>query len=106
VRFLIDEDVPIEVARCLQQAGHEVPLVAETLGVRTDDVDIWHHAVRAAAIVITCNRQDFLALDGAEPETGLIVLNRRRTRQSECRHVLSLLASAGESGLMKNINFA
>jgi hypothetical protein len=40
MRFLIDEDVAIEAARALQQAGHEVLLVPEVLGVRTDDVDI------------------------------------------------------------------
>jgi predicted nuclease of predicted toxin-antitoxin system len=106
VRFLVDEDVAIEVARCLRNAGHEVLLVAEALGVRTDDVDIWHHAVRTEAIVITCNRQDFLELAGTSPETGVIILNRRRTRQAECRHVLQLLASAGEAGLKRNINFA
>ena len=88
MRFLVDEDVAVEVARCLRQAGHEVSLVAEVLGVRTDDVDIWHYAVLTSAIVITCNRQDFLELAGTALETGLIVLNRRRTRQAECRHVL------------------
>jgi hypothetical protein len=68
--------------------------------------DIWRHAVLTGAIVITCNRQDFLRLAGTAPETGLIVLNRRRKRQAECRHVLELLARAGESGLSGNINFA
>jgi len=34
VRFLVDEDVPSEAARCLQQAGHEVFLVPEVLGIR------------------------------------------------------------------------
>ena len=106
MRFLLDEDVPVEVARCLQQAGHEATLVMEALGTRTDDVDIWRQAVRTAAIVVTCNRQDFLKLAGTEPETGLIILNRRRTRQAECRHLLHLLANAGETGLKGNINFA
>ena len=106
MRFLVDEDVAAEVARCLRQAGHEVWLVAEVLGVRTDDVDIWHHALLNNAIVITCNRQDFLRLAGTAPETGLIILNRRRTRQAECRHLLALLARDGESGLSRNINFA
>jgi len=106
VKFLVDEDVAVEVTRCLQQTNHEVSLVAEALGVRTDDVDIWHHAVRTEAIVITCNRQDFLELAGTAPEAGLIILNRRRTRQAECRNRLQLLASAGEAGLQKNINFA
>lgn len=106
MRFLVDEDVAVEVARCLREAGHEASLVAEILGVRTDDVDIWHHAVRSEAIVLTCNRQDFLALAGVAPETGLIILHRRRTRQAECRHLLQLLANAGEAGLKRNINFA
>ncbi len=106
MRFLVDEDVAIEVARGLEQAGYEVALVTQSLGLRTDDVDVWHHAVRTAAIVVTCNRQDFLELAGTEPETGVIILNRRRTRSAECRHVLRLVASAGESGLMGNINFA
>ena len=102
----MDEDVAVEVARCLQQAGHEVALVTEVLGVRTDDVDIWHHAVRTETIVVTCNRQDFLELAGTAPETGLFILHRRRTRQAECSHVLELLSKAGEAGLRNNINFA
>ncbi len=77
----MDEDVAVEVIRCLQPAKHEVSLVTEILGARTDDVDIWHHAVRTEAIVITCNRQDFLELAGTAPETGVVILHRRPTRQ-------------------------
>ena len=106
MRFLVDEDVAIEVAWCLQQAGHGVSLVAEVPGARTDDEDIWHYAVRSEAIVVTCNRQDFLELAGREPATGLVILNRRRTRSAECRHLLKLLTNAGEAGLQGNINFA
>jgi predicted nuclease of predicted toxin-antitoxin system len=106
VKFLLDEDVAIEVVRCLQQAGHEVVMVADALGKRTDDVDVWRHAARTSAIVVTCNRQDFLALAGDEPAAGLIILNRRRTRQAECSHLLQLLAKAGETGLKGNVNFA
>lgn len=106
MKFLVDEDVAVEVTRCLQQAGHEVLLVAVVLGVRTDDLDIWHHAVRTGSIVVTCNRQDFLELAGTAPETGVIIVNRRRTRQAECRHVLQLLTSAGVAGLKCNVNFA
>jgi len=80
VRFLVDEDIAVEAVRCLRQAGHEVLLVAEVLGMRTDDVDIWRHAVQTQSIVVTCNRQDFLELAGSEPPTGLIILNRQRTR--------------------------
>jgi predicted nuclease of predicted toxin-antitoxin system len=106
VKFLIDEDVAIEITRCLLNAGHEVLEVGQTLGFQTDDVDIWHFAIRSEAIVVTCNRQDFLTLAGTAAETGLIILNRRRTRESECRHILELLLKAGEAGLRNNINFA
>jgi predicted nuclease of predicted toxin-antitoxin system len=106
VRFLVDEDVPIEVARSVRQAGHEILLVTETLGTRTDDADVWYHAVQTQSIMGTCNRQDYLQLAGTEPATGLIILKRRRTRQSECNRLLQLLVSAGETGLKCNINFA
>ena len=106
MRFLVDEDVAVEAVRCLRQAGHEALQVAEVLGVSTDDVDIWRHAVETQSIVVTCNRQDFLDLAGSESLTGLIILNPRRTRQAECRHLLQLLAKAGEAGLQGNINFA
>ncbi len=80
--------------------------VAEALGFRTDDVDIWEYACRHDLLVVTCNRQDFLELAGEAPATGLIVLNRRRSRQSECAHLLRLIAAAGEAGLRGNVNFA
>jgi predicted nuclease of predicted toxin-antitoxin system len=106
VTFLVDEDVAVDIDRCLRQAGHQAIRVAATLGFRTDDVDIWNHAAREGWIIITCNRQDFLELAGSAPETGLIVLHRRRTRQAECASLLRLIATAGESGLRSNINFA
>lgn len=106
MKFLLDEDVAVEVFRCLQQQGHEAQLVFEVLGPRTPDDRVWRHAVRTDAIVVTCNRDDFLKLAGTAPETGLIIVNRRRTRQAECRKGLDLVKSAGETGLRKNINFA
>jgi hypothetical protein len=51
-----------------------------------------------------CN--DFLRLAGTDPKAGLIILNRKRTRQAECKNVLALVARASESGLSGNINFA
>ena len=106
MRFLIDEDVAIEIARSLEQNGHEVSLVFEVLGGRTSDESIWEYAVLSEAIVITCNRSDFLRLAGTAPQTGLIILNRRRTRVAECSSISRLLDRAGEAGLARNINFA
>jgi hypothetical protein len=88
--------------------GPCVLLVADTLGTRTDDVDVWYYAVQTKALILilTCNRQDFLKLAGPKPATGLVILKRRKTRQAECKHLLALLASAGGTGLADNINFA
>jgi predicted nuclease of predicted toxin-antitoxin system len=83
VKFLIDEDVAIDIARFLRHAGHHVDEVSQVLGTETPDPAIWQRAIETGAIVITCNRDDFLRLAGQNPATGLIILNRRRTRQSE-----------------------
>jgi predicted nuclease of predicted toxin-antitoxin system len=104
--FVVDEDVPIEVLRCLRQAGHEALSASDLLGLPTSDPEIWQHASRTRATVVTCNRQDFLVLAGTAPTAGLIILNRRRTRQAECTHILRLIKNAGEAGLHNNINFA
>ncbi len=106
MKFLVDEDVAVEVLRCLQQQGHEAQLVFEVLGPRTPDNLVWLYAIRTDAIVVTCNREDFLNLAGTAPQTGLIIIKRRRTRQAECRKILDLLRNAGETGLRRNINFA
>ena len=106
MRFLIDEDVPQEIVRCLLDAGHEVLPVIGILGTQSVDAEIWNHALKRKAIVVTCNRQDFLKLAGTAPGTGLIILNRRRTREKECGHILRLVREAGEDGLKNNINFA
>lgn len=44
MKFLIDEDVAVEIDRSLRQSGQNVVRVAEVLGFRTDDVDIWEYA--------------------------------------------------------------
>ena len=98
MKFLVDEDVAVEVFRCLQQQGHEAQLVFDALDPRTPDERVWEHAIRSEAIVVTCNRDDFLKLAGQSPATGLIIVNRRRTRQAECRKVMELLRSAGGIG--------
>ena len=105
MKFLVDEDVPLDAARCLQQAGHEVFLVTETLGVRTDDVDVWLAAVETKAVVITCNRQDFLELAGTSPETG-----HHPESQADPTSGMSPLAGSPHSGrrnrIERQINFA
>jgi len=113
VKFLLDHDVPDEVARVLKHVGHEVTLVREALYARALDAEIFGFAQSHRLIIVTCNRDHFLALARAafeaqppQPFHGLIILVRRRTRQAECAHLLALLRRAGESGLSGNINVA
>jgi predicted nuclease of predicted toxin-antitoxin system len=106
LRFLIDADVPHEVAWALRNDGHSVVFSIEALGKKAPDVQIWNYAQEIDAVTLTCNRDDFLELAGNDPKVGLIILNRKRKRSIEAANVLSLIKKAGESGIISNINFA
>jgi predicted nuclease of predicted toxin-antitoxin system len=107
VKFFLDHDIPVEVAIVLRARGHDVVQLREVLPVTTPDETVWTHVCASGRIIISCNRAHFLALATATDEyPGLIILNRRRTRQGEVARVLQLLAKAGEQGLTNNINFA
>jgi hypothetical protein len=54
-----------------------------------------HDLARSQASVKASVSLDFLELAGTEPATGLIILNRRRTRQAECRHLLGYAIQMG-----------
>lgn len=70
------------------------------------DLDALRYASENGLFLVTCNRDDFLALVSDHPNPGLIVLIRRRSRQAECGNLLTLLRDAGENGIADNINFA
>jgi predicted nuclease of predicted toxin-antitoxin system len=106
VRFFIDHDVPAEVARVLRRERHEVTELREVLPVTAVDLDALKYANEHGLFLVTCNRDDFLALVAAHPNPGLIVLIRRRSRQAECGNLLTLLREAGENGIAGNVNFA
>lgn len=106
MKFFLDHDVPDDVRRVLKQAGHEVNIVFGLLDRTATDQEVFHKAQDLAAVLITCNRDDFIALAKVRNHQGLIILIRRKTRIAECGKLLRLLDSAGESGLRGNINFA
>jgi hypothetical protein len=75
--------------------------------VDSPDASVFAFAQRERAMVISCNRDHFLALASSnQPNHGLIVLVRRKNRHQESAHLLTLLNRAGEAGLAGNINFA
>jgi predicted nuclease of predicted toxin-antitoxin system len=104
--FLVDQDVPEAIARVIEQAGHQVHRLRDVLPIDSLDLDVLTFATRGDMILVTCNRDDFIALAENSPHAGIIVLIRRPTRVAECSHLLRLIQLAGETGLRNNINFA
>ena len=106
MRFFLDHDVPRHLADVLSRHGHEVELVSEVMSPEADDEEVFAYAAEKKTIMLTCNRNDFLALAAENSHSGLIVLIRRRSSLSEAGHLLELLGKAGALGLEGNINFA
>jgi predicted nuclease of predicted toxin-antitoxin system len=53
VKFLVDAQLPPAVARWLRDAGHDAQAVRE-VGLReAEDSDIWNHALKTGAVLIT-----------------------------------------------------
>jgi predicted nuclease of predicted toxin-antitoxin system len=106
VKFLLDQDIPVEIGRVLAHAGHEVVCVRDVLRAAADDDEVFAYAVEHGLVLATCNRDDFIGLAGTRRHAGLIVVIRRKTRIMECAKLLRLLSAAGETGIAGNINFA
>jgi len=111
LKFLLDHDVPDEVAQLLNYWGHDLQKLRDALPITTSDEAVFAHARADGRVIVSCNRNHFLALAQLASEQhqgfpGLIILIRRRTRQAECAHLLVLLRRAAEAGLAGNINFA
>ena len=104
--FFLDQDVPDDLAHWLRHRGHAVTCLREVLPVATADPEVFGWAQAHGAILVTCNRDDFLALRPDTEHRGIVILIRRRTRQAEIAGMQSLIAGAGDQGLANNINFA
>jgi predicted nuclease of predicted toxin-antitoxin system len=106
MRFLLDQDVPIDVSYSLVQLGHQVVLLREVLDPLAEDAQVIEYAFQNGWILVTCNRDDFLELAQGKPHAGLIILIRRRSRAAERAALIRLIDKAGEDGVRTNINFA
>jgi predicted nuclease of predicted toxin-antitoxin system len=106
MKFFLDHDVPAEVGRVLASDGHEVVKVAEAMPITSADHEVFREASARNAILITCNRDDFLSLAETTPHKGLVVLIRRKNRMAECGALLRLIGQAGSQGMDGNINYA
>lgn len=106
MKFFLDHDVDVAVKDALERHGHQVTRVTDVLPRDAADEVIFATAQQEGSVMITCNRNDDLALATKMPHHGLIILIRRRTPQLECTNVLRLIRQAGNEGLKSNINFA
>ena len=106
MRFLFDNDVPDDLGHVLRQLGHTVVLLREVLSRTALDAEVLAHAAQHGLIMVTCNRDDFLALVQTQPHHGPIVLFRRKSRTAERVALVRLIEKAVVSGLANNINFA
>jgi hypothetical protein len=75
--------------------------------ITTPDEVVFAYILEHRLMIVTCNRNHFLALANNQVgHPGLIVLIRRKTRQIEWARLRQLLSLAGEAGIIGNINFA
>ena len=106
MKFLLDHDVPDEIAFSLVALGHEVVRLREILPATSHDEEVLRAAGARGLVLITCNRDDFIEAAGQVPHAGIIVLIRRRSRALERAALVRLLDMAGDTGIHENINFA
>ena len=106
MKFLFDHDVPDDLSHLLQQLGHQVSLLRQLLPKDASDPAVFQFAHDNDFLLVTCNRDDFVALAKQNPYHGIIIVIRRKTRAAERSALFHLLERAGETGLKNNINFA
>jgi predicted nuclease of predicted toxin-antitoxin system len=62
VKFLLDHDVPAEIAHLLRYWEHNVTVLRTALPVTASDEEVFAHARSQGLILISCNRDHFLTL--------------------------------------------
>ena len=106
MKLLFDHDVPDDTAYGLSAQGHEVFRLRDLIDPQTPDYEVLRYAAENDYVLITCNRDDFLAAAEMISHAGLIILIRRNSRMRERVAHFRLLDKAGEDGIRNNINFA
>lgn len=84
MRFLVDAQLPPALARWLVSQGHEAEHVADVEMTAATDAEIWDHAKRTNAVIITKD-EDFSILHnlGNLPIPRVVWLRVGNTRRSE-----------------------
>ena len=102
MRFLVDAQLPIGLARMLQQHGHDSQHVADLNMMETSDRDIWSLAKQSKSIIISKD-EDFVIIHSADKHpVPLIWVRVGNTRRKELlewfERLLPLIEEKLESG--------
>lgn len=62
MKFLLDDDVPVDIVYSLVALGHQVTVLREALPITSPDNDVYHYAKKTGSVLVTCNRDGFLTL--------------------------------------------
>ena len=83
MHFLVDAQLPIALARLLEQHGYESKHVADLKMMETSDQDIWKWAKQSKSILISKD-EDFVILHSADEQpVSLIWIRVGNTRRKE-----------------------
>jgi predicted nuclease of predicted toxin-antitoxin system len=70
VRFFLDEDLSDEAARIARNLGLDAHSVHEVGRRGLSDAEQFNYAIAEEMVMVTCNRDDYLALNNLHVETG------------------------------------
>ena len=72
MRFLVDENLPREIAEALTANGHDAVSIVDTPGRGLEDLDVWGSAVEEDRIIVTLDL-DFPLMQAPIPP-GLVLI--------------------------------
>ncbi len=84
MKFLLDQDVPEDLAYLLRELNHEVLRLRDVLPLEATDAAVLACAAEHDCFLTTCNRDDFLEL--GETQRLKRATPRRRRSSSRCRN--------------------
>ena len=80
MKFLLDHDVPAEIAHLLRYWEHNVTALRTVLPVTASDEEVFDHACSQGLILISCNRDHFLTLARRTPDHPALIMVKFQQR--------------------------
>lgn len=90
MRFLIDAQLPPDLAVLLAAQGHKAQHVAEFGLIAASDQEIWHHAITIGAVIVTKD-SDFADKLNLRDGPQVVWIRFGNTRKAELRRRLTPL---------------